>query len=141
MQGRIELCGMRFRAYHGVLEEERRCGGDFVVDFSCAYPFDQALVTDDLSDTLDYSAVYAVIAREMAGTDRRCASFFFPGDGPCAYPSGQNESAPRGRGGSFCGCAGILGLPFFFVSESHKEDGQRAGAQQQGEGPVPADGL
>lgn len=66
MQGRIELCGMRFRAYHGVLEEERRCGGDFVVDFSCAYPFDQALVTDDLSDTLDYSAVYAVIAREMA---------------------------------------------------------------------------
>ena len=66
MEGKIELNGLRFRAYHGVLEEERRCGGDFVVDFSCAYPFEKAFVTDDLADTLDYSAVYAIIAREMA---------------------------------------------------------------------------
>ncbi len=66
MEGKIELNGLRFRAYHGVLESERRCGGDFVVDFSCSYPFAAALRSDNLSDTLDYSAVYQVIAREMA---------------------------------------------------------------------------
>ncbi|MBQ7268746.1 MAG: dihydroneopterin aldolase [Bacteroidales bacterium] len=66
MKGTIELNGMHFRAFHGVLEEERRCGGDFVVDFRCGYPFADALRSDHLSDTLDYSAVYALIAKEMA---------------------------------------------------------------------------
>lgn len=66
MEGKIELNGLRFRAYHGVLESERRCGGDYIVDFSCSYPIGKAMHTDALEDTLDYSAVYQVIAREMA---------------------------------------------------------------------------
>ena len=66
MEGKIELNGLRFRAYHGVLESERRCGGDFIVDFSCSYPIGAAMRSDALEDTLDYSAVYQVIAREMA---------------------------------------------------------------------------
>ena len=70
MNGKIELIGLQFRAYHGVLESERRCGGDFVVDFACEYPFGAALQSDALSDTLDYSAVYAIIAREMAVPSR-----------------------------------------------------------------------
>lgn len=66
MEGKIELNGLRFRAYHGVLESERRCGSDFIVDFSCSYPIGAAMRSDALEDTLDYSAVYQVIAREMA---------------------------------------------------------------------------
>ena len=66
MKGRIELLGMHFRAFHGCLESERRDGGDFKVDFRCDCPIDAAADSDDLSDTIDYSRVYAVVAREMA---------------------------------------------------------------------------
>ena len=57
---------MEFRAYHGVFPEERRNGNDFVVDFGCEYPAETAAESDRIEDALDYGAVYAVIAREMA---------------------------------------------------------------------------
>lgn len=63
---KIELCGMEFRANHGVFPEERRDGNDFTVDFRCEYPADAAAESDRIEDALDYSAVYAVIKREMA---------------------------------------------------------------------------
>ena len=65
MKGRIELIGMQFRAYHGCLESERLEGGDFKVDFSCELDTSAAERSDYLEDTLDYSAVYAIVAREM----------------------------------------------------------------------------
>ena len=60
------MTGMHFRANHGCLESERRDGGDFKVDFRCDYPIGAAVRSDCLDDTLDYSRVYEVIAREMA---------------------------------------------------------------------------
>ena len=66
MKGRIELLGMRFRAYHGCLESERTDGGDFKVDFCCEWDTRAAEQTDELADTLDYSVVYGIVAREMA---------------------------------------------------------------------------
>lgn len=65
MKGTIELNGMQFHAYHGVLSSERENGNDFIVDFSCTYDFSKAVKTDDLSDTIDYNAVYGIIDREM----------------------------------------------------------------------------
>ncbi|MDO5322085.1 MAG: dihydroneopterin aldolase [Bacteroidia bacterium] len=65
MKGTIELNGMQFHACHGVLPSERENGNDFVVDFSCTYNFAKAMKTDDLADTIDYGAVYDIIAREM----------------------------------------------------------------------------
>ncbi len=64
--GRIELCGMKFFARHGCLESEREQGNEFTVDFSCEYDTSYAERSDDLCDTLDYSRVYAVVARQMA---------------------------------------------------------------------------
>lgn len=66
MRGTIELLGMEFFARHGCLESERLEGNEFKVDFRCEYDTSAAEVTDDLGDTLDYSLVYAVVAREMA---------------------------------------------------------------------------
>lgn len=63
--GTIELEGMEFTAYHGCLESERRDGNLFVVDFSAEYDIRDAVVTDRLEDTLDYGAVYEIIAKEM----------------------------------------------------------------------------
>ena len=65
MKAWIELSGMRFYAYHGCLESEKRLGNDFIVDFRCPCDIGKAGRSDCLVDTLNYSAVYAVVAREM----------------------------------------------------------------------------
>lgn len=62
----ISLSGVRFRAFHGVLPQEGRVGGDYTVSLRVGYDFSKALVTDDVTDTLDYSALYRLVAREMA---------------------------------------------------------------------------
>lgn len=63
--GKIELLGMRFHAFHGCLPSERENGGDYLVDFSCSVNPETAIQTDELEDTLDYSAVYKIVAEEM----------------------------------------------------------------------------
>ena len=63
--GKIELLGMRFKAYHGCFPEERVNGGEYVVDFRCPVNPETAIQTDDLSFTLDYGAIYDIVAAEM----------------------------------------------------------------------------
>ena len=46
---------MRLHACHGVLKQERTVGNDYVVNVSVDYPFEPALESDDVSDTLNYS--------------------------------------------------------------------------------------
>lgn len=65
-KGILELEGMEFRANHGCLEEERRDGNIFTVDFRAEIPLAAAAASDCLSDTLDYSAVYDIVAAQMA---------------------------------------------------------------------------
>ncbi len=64
--GTIELEGMEFRAFHGCLEHERREGNLFTVDFRTDLDISRAAESDRLEDTLDYGAVYGIIAAEMA---------------------------------------------------------------------------
>jgi len=64
--GTIELLGMQFFAFHGVLEQERENGNLFIVDFRCHYPIAEAAETDDLSKTLDYGKVHELVAEQMA---------------------------------------------------------------------------
>lgn len=52
---------MKFFAYHGVLEEERLNGQYFFVDTVMSVDLKQAGNTDELGDTVDYSAVYNII--------------------------------------------------------------------------------
>lgn len=65
MMGKIELNGMRFRAYHGCLDKEKLDGNDFLVDFSCEYDTSAAEKSDALEDTLDYSAIYGIVRENM----------------------------------------------------------------------------
>ena len=62
----MKLENMEFYAYHGCLEYERKVGNRFRVDFECKYPVKAASESDNLGDALDYSQIYALIAREMA---------------------------------------------------------------------------
>lgn len=61
----IYLCNLRFRAYHGVLPQERVEGNDFIVNLRLAYDFDKAMETDDVADTLSYADVYQLVQQEM----------------------------------------------------------------------------
>lgn len=64
MKGTLELTGMEFHAFHGCLPEEREQGNLFLVDFSAE--IDVAPDSDDLAGTVDYGAVYDVVAAQMA---------------------------------------------------------------------------
>ncbi len=66
MADRIELRGLRVRGHHGVYENERCDGQEFVVDVTVWIDLDRAAATDDLTETLDYGAL-AQRAAEIVG--------------------------------------------------------------------------
>lgn len=61
----IELKDVRFFVYHGVSEQERKVGNLFVVNLRLSAPLEKAVISDDLSQTIDYSLVYEVVRKEM----------------------------------------------------------------------------
>lgn len=63
--GIIELEGMRFHAYHGCLEKERREGNLFIVDFKGELDIRKASYSDKLEDTVNYATVYDIVKEEM----------------------------------------------------------------------------
>ena len=64
--GLIELEGMEFKAYHGVLEQEKVRGNEFVVDFRGELDLSAAAESDNLNDTLNYADIYDIVAYEMS---------------------------------------------------------------------------
>ena len=63
--GYIHLRQVRFHAFHGVMPQERQVGADFVLDLKVGYPLERAMQSDDIADTLNYAALYDLVAREM----------------------------------------------------------------------------
>lgn len=60
----IELKDLWFYSFHGLYEEEKMVGGDFVVDFSGIYKCNKDQVTS-LSDSVNYVSLYDIIKNEM----------------------------------------------------------------------------
>lgn len=63
--GIIELEEMRFWAFHGCLESERRNGNLFLVDFRGELDMRKAAGSDNLEDTVNYGLVYDLVKEEM----------------------------------------------------------------------------
>ncbi|MDR2057398.1 MAG: dihydroneopterin aldolase [Dysgonamonadaceae bacterium] len=61
----IELKGMNFHAYHGVMEQEQKVGNTFTVDLKLYADLSRAIRTDHLEDTVNYAFIYAVVKEEM----------------------------------------------------------------------------
>lgn len=57
---------MRFYSYHGVMEQERKVGNQFVVDLVVTAPLRKASMSDDLKDTLNYAEIYEIVKEEMS---------------------------------------------------------------------------
>jgi dihydroneopterin aldolase len=64
--GLIEVNGIRLYAHHGCLAEEARIGGNYVVHVAVEGDFGKAEQGDDLSDTIDYGRVTAIVQEQMA---------------------------------------------------------------------------
>ena len=63
MTDRILLANLRFEARHGVHDWERAQTQPFEVDVELVVPLQAAGIDDNLTKTVDYSAVYAVVRR------------------------------------------------------------------------------
>ena len=62
----ISIEQLRIHAFHGVMEQERNVGDDFVVSLHIHYNISKAMCTDDLADTLDYGKLCQLVKAEMA---------------------------------------------------------------------------
>jgi dihydroneopterin aldolase len=67
MLDRISIVGLRVRGAHGVLEQERTSGQDFVVDAVLWLDTSAAAAADDLSLTADYGVIAGRLATIVAG--------------------------------------------------------------------------
>ncbi|MDQ1286763.1 MAG: dihydroneopterin aldolase / 2-amino-4-hydroxy-6-hydroxymethyldihydropteridine diphosphokinase [Actinomycetota bacterium] len=63
----IRLTGLTVRGYHGVFEQERRDGQDFVVDVTVHLDTRPAAATDDLTRTVNYADLAEALAGIVAG--------------------------------------------------------------------------
>lgn len=61
----ICLHEVRFYAFHGVMPQERRVGGEFLVSVKVGYPLEKAISSDDVADTLNYAELYELVKKEM----------------------------------------------------------------------------
>ncbi|MBP3850110.1 MAG: dihydroneopterin aldolase [Prevotella sp.] len=61
----ILLKELRFHAYHGVMPQERKVGGDFIVSLRVGIDLSRPVASDDVADTLNYATLYKVVKREM----------------------------------------------------------------------------
>jgi len=62
----VELNGVKIYAHHGCLPEEALIGGHYRVDVTVTTDFSMATESDDLSHTVDYVQLNAIVKEEMA---------------------------------------------------------------------------
>ncbi len=58
---KIILKDIKLYGYHGVYPEERQIGQNFYIDVEIFADLEQAGITDDITDTVDYSKIYDII--------------------------------------------------------------------------------
>ena len=61
----IELENMEFYSYHGVMAEEQKIGGHYLVNLSLELDLSRPAKTDKLEDTVNYAQVYHLIKKQM----------------------------------------------------------------------------
>lgn len=62
----IYLSGLRFHANHGVEAQERVVGNDYLLSLRLKVDVAQAMLTDEITDTVSYAVVNRLAAEEMA---------------------------------------------------------------------------
>ena len=65
MNTSIKLSDIRFYAYHGVLEQERKVGNNYVINIHLNADLTLACESDNVEDTINYALVYNIVEEEM----------------------------------------------------------------------------
>ncbi len=60
----VELKQVRFFAFHGLYEEEKREGNDFEVSLAVSF-FPQTDVINSIRETINYAVLYEIVNAEM----------------------------------------------------------------------------
>jgi dihydroneopterin aldolase len=60
----IELRNLEFYSFHGLYEEEKKCGGEFVVDVFAKFPAESHDLTS-IDETVNYASLFAIVKDEM----------------------------------------------------------------------------
>ena len=66
VMGKVFVKNIRLHAYHGVLQQERVIGNDYLVSVSVTCSLGNAVKSDSVDDTINYAAVYELVKEEMA---------------------------------------------------------------------------
>lgn len=66
MKSKIIIEGMHFKAHHGYYLEERKIGGQYIIDLEMEYDIQKAARHDNLDHTINYEKIYALCKSEMA---------------------------------------------------------------------------
>ena len=69
-KSQIRLNDIRIYAYHGVIEQERKVGGWYLLTVSVDYPFTEAMHSDDVTHTLNYASLLDIVKEQMAVPSR-----------------------------------------------------------------------
>lgn len=64
---RLSIVNADFFAFHGAREEERSLGGRYQVDVDVEYDASAAVISDDLSDTVNYEEILFTVNEHMNG--------------------------------------------------------------------------
>jgi dihydroneopterin aldolase len=60
----IELKGLQFYSFHGLYDEEKKIGGEFVVDVLAKLDSTHHEVSS-IAETVNYAEVFAIVKKEM----------------------------------------------------------------------------
>ena len=66
---KLTITGAEYYGYHGVRKEERSLGGRYQVDVEISYDASKAVMSDDVSDTINYEEVLFRIREHMNGDE------------------------------------------------------------------------
>ena len=61
----LKLKEMKFHAYHGVMENEKKVGGTYSVSLKIGYDFEKASQNDCLTDTINYAEIFDLLKELM----------------------------------------------------------------------------
>jgi len=67
MSDKIYLKGVSGVGYHGVFEQEKREGQNFIVDIEVTTDFSAAIKSDDVRDTVNYAELAAIAHSAITG--------------------------------------------------------------------------
>lgn len=61
----VELSNLLFNAFHGIYEEEKMLGNEYVVNVSVAF-VEKDTVIEHIHDTVNYAVIYNIIKKRMS---------------------------------------------------------------------------